>query len=109
MILSIVVLCAGLIFKFLQPRNIGFYGYRTAASIRNINTWKFANEYAAMWLVRVALGATILSLALSGYFDSYIVTEQIMAPIVVLGLVFVIVKTEQALKKYADRIDSNEL
>lgn len=109
MIISLLVLSAGIIFKFFQPKTIGLYGYRTRASVRNINTWRFANEYAAMWIVRIALSATILSLALSGYLNSYMLTEQIMVPVIILGLLFVIIKTERALKKYADRIDTNKL
>lgn len=107
MISSLLLLVISVAFKQFPPKKINsFYGYRTNASMKNNKTWKFANNYAAMWMSRFSLMLCILSLIVWGFTYSFTTTEMIMAPLLVIVLVATIVRTEMALVKYADQIES---
>ncbi|HCP92597.1 MAG TPA: SdpI/YhfL protein family [Bacteroidetes bacterium] len=109
MITSILLLIIGVLFKVIPPKEINsFYGYRTSASMKNNKTWKFANNYSAMWLVRLSLLLSIISIAIFAYNDSFKTTESIALPFIIVALVVVIVRTERALVKYADKIERGE-
>ncbi|MCE2786834.1 MAG: SdpI family protein [Bacteroidota bacterium] len=54
MIISFILLLAGIILKYVPPKQINaFYGYRTGMSMKNADTWKFANANALTWLIRI--------------------------------------------------------
>jgi uncharacterized membrane protein len=110
MITSFVLLCAAVVLKRFPPKRINmFYGYPTAAGRRNIYTWRFANNYASTWMIRISLVLCMLGLAIAGYNDSYMLAEKHVFPLVPVAILFVIIKTEKALNTHADRIDAQEL
>lgn len=107
MISSLLLLIIGVVYKQFPPKKVNaFYGYRTVASTKNDKTWKFANNYAAMWTVRFALMLCLLSMVVWGFTHSFDTTEMIMIPLMLIALVATIIRTEMALVKYADKIDS---
>lgn len=51
----VFTLC-GIIFRFFPPRKINrLYGYRTHAAMRNEETWRLANRFAAGLMVQLGL------------------------------------------------------
>ena len=107
MFVSLLLLIIGVVFKQFPPKKINsFYGYRTASSLKNNKTWKFANNYAAMWMVRFSLILCLLSMCVWEYTASYKTTETIMLPLLIIAIIATIIRTEKALVKYADKIES---
>jgi hypothetical protein len=51
---------------------------------------------------------SIISIAIFAYNDSFKTTESIALPFIIVALVVVIVRTERALVKYADKIERGE-
>lgn len=74
--------------------------------MKNTKTWKFANNYSAMWMVRLGLIICLLALVVSGYSRSYETSEIVALPMIILALIASIIRTERALVKYADKIES---
>lgn len=55
-LISVLVLIVGLIFKFYPPKAInGLYGFRTALSMKNLETWNKGNEIAANLFIKGSL------------------------------------------------------
>ncbi len=103
MILTTLLLIVALIWKFYPPKEINsLYGYRTTKSMKNKETWKFANMYASMWLVRLtALLFMIAILLYSWPVDTALIELYMIAP-VIIALIVVIVRTENYLGKMFD-------
>ncbi len=59
-----------------------------------------------MWMVRFALMLCLLSIIVWGFTYSFVTTELIMIPFLLIVLVATIIRTEMALVKYADSIES---
>jgi uncharacterized membrane protein len=109
MVSSLLLLIIGVVFKQFPPKKINsFYGYRTNASKKNNKTWKFANNYSAMWMVRFALMLCLLAMVVWGFTYSFATTELIMIPFLFIALVATVIRTEMALVKYADKIESGQ-
>ncbi len=59
-----------------------------------------------MWMVRFALLLCLISLVVWGFTKSFVITEGVMAPLLLIALAATIIRTEMALVKYADQIES---
>lgn len=104
MILTLVLLLIGLIWKYYPPKKINsLYGYRTAMSMKNEDTWRFANNYAAMWMVRVYAFLFMVAIFLFSWPLPFKQIEGIMLAPVLLGLVLIIVRTESYLNTLFDK------
>lgn len=56
---GIVFMVAGIILKMFPPRKINWiYGYRTRTSMRNMETWKAANNYSSVAFI--VIGALLV-------------------------------------------------
>ena len=91
---------AGCVQYFFPPKKInGLYGYRTARSMQNEELWKKAQFYSAKQLI--VLGLILLVLAPITYrleMDEN-VQVGIFLPLLILGVVILIIRTEIYLKK----------
>lgn len=90
------------------PQKINYlYGYRTARSTKNIETWKFAHEYCGKLWTKIGIAMFILSLficiilnTLSEEVKGVIGTVLIMVQTIIL--LISIIPVEKALKKKFD-------
>jgi uncharacterized membrane protein len=105
MIQSLVLIVVAILIKFFPPKEINdLYGFRTKASMQNINTWKFANEYFATWMVRTSLMLCLIAIGIYAYSESFGLAEQFMIPLTIAGLLYLCFRTENAVKKYGSRL-----
>jgi hypothetical protein len=59
-------------FKILPPKKISScYGYRTASSMRIIDTWTAANKYSAGLMIFEGIGLIIIGLIIPGFCKLY--------------------------------------
>lgn len=108
LIIPIIMLFCGITFRNHSPKNInGIYGYRTAMSMKNKDTWEFAHQYCGCLWIKIGLIMLILSIIFS--FTAFIfndkVQEIISLSIVLaqtLALILSIFPVEKELKKTFD-------
>ena len=88
-------------FKLFPPKGINhLYGYRTPRSMRNDQTWKFANDYSMGLMRRVGIYSMLLPAA--GYLlwpDANFLVTVIGHSV---GLLSILWFTERKLKKHFD-------
>lgn len=104
----LMIICGRMMWKH-PPKNInGLLGYRTARSMKNMDTWKFAHDYSGkLWW---KLGWTIILPSIAIHIPFYSSTDDeisiislIVVTVQLIILIGSIVPTEQALKKaFAD-------
>lgn len=105
LLIPVVVIVTGRIMWKHYPKNInGLVGYRTSRSMKNMDTWKFANEYCGrlwykMGLFMLAL-SVFVSVVLLGTNDStYSIISLIFVLVQCVVLIVSIFPVEIALKK----------
>ena len=105
LLIPVVMLIAGRMMWKHCPKNINsVMGYRTARSMKNMDTWKFAHDYCGrLWW---KLGLIMLVLSALIYIPFYQSSEKtigiiggILATIQCIVLIASIFPTESALKK----------
>lgn len=63
---GLIFLLAGWIQRRFPPKKINpFYGYRTSASMRNLEVWRFAQHYSAHKMMR--MGAWVATLGVGAW------------------------------------------
>lgn len=104
MILTTLLLIVALVWKFYPPKEINsLYGYRTTKSMKNKETWKFANMYASMWLVRLTALLFMIAIFLYSWpVDTELIEVYMIGP-VIISLIVVIIRTENYLSKVFDK------
>ncbi len=104
-----VMLLFGWMFMKNPPQDInGVYGYRTAMSMKNQDTWDFAHRYCGkIWF---KLGYILMPASFAAMLTVYGGTEDEIGALVtavcllqIVPLLFSIVKTERALKQVFDK------
>lgn len=102
-LVGLIYIALGLILKKYPPKNINhFYGYRTKKSMQSNKRWDFAQKYSAKKSIKTGLVLCLLSV-LSFFVDGntdYILFYSLL-PIffMILGLIYIVFKTEKALEK----------
>ncbi len=109
LLIPIVMLLFGWLFMKNPPQDInGVYGYRTAMSMKNRDTWDFAHRYCGkIWF---KLGYILMPASFVAMLTVYGGTEDEIGSLVaavcllqVVALLFAVVKTERALKQVFDK------
>ena len=104
LVLVIVSITGRMMWKH-YPKNInGLIGYRTTLSMRNIDTWKFANEYCGRLWYRIGILMLIFSIIICLLFFKASYNTAFMASLILIAiqciiLVATIFPTENALKR----------
>ena len=104
LLVPIIMIVGGRIMWKHCPKHInGIYGYRTTRSMKNMDTWKFAHDYAGKlwWKVGIGmLGPTLLMhIPFYGASDNTMgILSIIITVIQLLFLIGSILSTEKALK-----------
>ena len=108
LLMPAMMLGFGWIFVHRPPKTINWgYGYRTARSMRNQDTWDFAHQYAGkLWLkwgIWFLFLSVLVMLPLIGQSVEVVGTVGgVLCLVECVPLVYVIVPTERALKQAFD-------
>ena len=105
LLIPMIMFVGGIIMSKHNPKHInGFLGYRTARSMKNMDTWKFAHEHCGRLWWRV--GWVTLPLSVAAHLPFYGGSEEaignaclvicIVQMLVLIGSIF---PTEAALKR----------
>ena len=98
----------GILFTKKTPNNINFvFGYRTARSMKNKNTWIFVHKYIGrLWkilaLIMLPLSVIAMLFVLGSDVDTVGTVGGIIVVIQLIPMVAAIFPTERALKKNFD-------
>lgn len=105
LLIPVVVIVTGRIMWKHYPKNInGLVGYRTTRSMKNMDTWKFANEHCGrlwykMGLFMLAFSVLVSVLLLRTNDNTYSMISLIFVLLQCIILIVSIILTELALKK----------
>lgn len=105
LLVPIIMIVGGRIMWKHCPKHInGIYGYRTTRSMKNMDTWKFANEHCGrlwykMGLFMLAFSVLISVLLLRTNDNTYSMISLIFVLLQCIILIVSIIPTELALKK----------
>ena len=96
-LISIIILIISILFVFNQPKNINdFYGYRTFKSKKNIENWKYSNNFFATYFLYISIFNLIISLILEFYCNyEFSIALSIL---LVIEVIILIILTENKLK-----------
>ena len=105
MITPVVMVIMGRMMWKHCPKHInGIFGYRTTRSMKNMDTWKFANEHCGrlwykMGLFMLAFSVLVSVLLLRTNDNTYSMISLIFVLLQCIILIVSIIPTELALKK----------
>lgn len=105
LLIPVVVIVTGRIMWKHYPKNInGLVGYRTTRSMKNMDTWRFANEHCGrlwykMGLFMLAFSILVSVLLLRTDDNTYSMISLIFVLFQCVVLILSIIPTEIALKK----------
>ena len=108
LLIPLTMLLFGWLFFSRTPKEINYgFGYRTKRSMRNEETWKFANQYfGKVWYLCGLLSAPLSVIAMAIVFEKGTETMStvgfIITMIQTIPLVGAMISTEIALKKNFD-------
>lgn len=98
-IIGIIFLVVGIIMYLFPPKNINsFYGYRTSKSMKNQETWTFAQKYSSVKMIQSSIFLLLISCL--GFFITFQSTTQNIIGFGALAIVivFMFFTTEKAMK-----------
>ena len=105
LLVPVIMFVGGIIMSKNHPKQInGLLGYRTARSMQNMDTWRFAHEYCGkLWLKKGLVLLILTVLAHLPFYHSDEDTLGILSLVVMAVQIIVIIIpiffTEKALKK----------
>lgn len=108
LLVPLTMIYFGLRFEKNPPKEINaIFGYRTARSMKNQETWKFAHKYAGkLWKVCGLLVLLISVLVMGFVFEEDITTVSIFGGVIcgvqIAVMICTVIPTELALKKTFD-------
>ena len=109
MLIPVVLFLFGKFFSKDVPMGINaFCGYRTKRSMKNENTWQFANKYwgalaAKSAVLSAVLTARAMALVYNGDEGAVTAVASISAAIQIIMLIVSVILTEKALKAAFDK------
>ena len=109
LLLPLIQLIAGFWMRKTPPKDINhFAGYRTATSMKNQDTWDFAQAYSGKMMCRLGwisiLVAVIPMLFVIGASEDVIsIVGLILCGVLLIPLLLVVPLTEKALQKTFDK------
>lgn len=105
LLIPVVVIVTGRIMWKHYPKNInGLVGYRTTLSMKNMDTWRFANEHCGRLWYKMGLFMLVFSVLVSVLLlrtndNTYSMISLIFVLLQCIILIVSIIPTELALKK----------
>lgn len=102
-VISLVFVFAGLLLWKKTPKKInGLYGYRTNRSMKNALTWKEGNEYAGKLMFITGVASLFFGSAIIFMLPNPAVIIAVLL-LTAVSSIFVIIRTEQHLKKIFEK------
>ena len=119
LLIPAVMLVFGFLFTKKAPKNINYiFGYRTARSMKNENTWEFAHKYLGKIWVKTAFALSPVALVPMFFViekskDTVGTVGMVICYFEVAVLLLSIIPAERALKKNFDqngerKVEQNE-
>ena len=108
LLIPVIMLVFGWIFRCRAPKKINvWYGYRTARSMKNEDTWVFAHQHIGRtWMIAGAVLlviSVIPMIAVCGKDDDTVsVVSLVLTVVQLIPLIVSLIPTEQALKNTFD-------
>ena len=108
LLIPVIMLVFGWIFRCQAPKKINvWYGYRTARSMKNEDTWVFAHQHIGRTWMLVGAVLLVISvipmIAVYGKDDDTVSVVSLVLTIVhLIPLIVSLIPTEQALKNTFD-------
>ena len=108
LLIPVIMLVFGWIFRCQAPKKINvWYGYRTARSMKNEDTWVFAHQHIGRTWMLVGVVLLVVSvipmIAVYGKDDDTVgVVSLVLTVIQLIPLVVSLIPTERALKRTFD-------
>ena len=105
LLVPIIMFAGGIIMSKHCPKHInGLFGYRTARSMKNMDTWKFAHEYCGKIWRKVGVASFIITVLIHLPFyhsseDTIGVFSLVVMFLQLIALIVPIFLTEKALKR----------
>lgn len=99
-LISIVFFTIGILLLFFPPKKINiFYGYRTSQSMKNKESWKLAQHYSSILIIKLSVLLFLCSLI--GLFYEFKSETKLTISLLFLAFFVVVIffKTEKTLKK----------
>lgn len=107
-VVGIVCVVIGFIFKIFPPKKINYiYGYRTALSVKNKDTWNEAQKYSANSFLILGFIYMALQFILSRLIENISVGYE--NTIIITGIVIMIIINEVHLKKLFNKDGSRKV
>lgn len=103
-----IMIIFGSIFSKNAPKNINrIYGYRTPRSMKNQETWEFANKYCGkLWLrigvIMLIITSVLLLISMNFGESVVLVCTSIFVTIQTVTIILSVLPVEMALKKEFD-------
>jgi uncharacterized membrane protein len=104
----VVMIVFGLVFIKRPPNKVNtIYGYRTAMSMKNDDTWRFAHRFIGrLWLIIGAAALPVSAIAMLLVLDGDVAGIGLFGAVVAIAqcllLIISIIPTENALHKHFD-------
>lgn len=93
------LLLLGLIFKTWPPKKINWlYGYRTKASMRDLDTWREGNRYSTKLIIQIGLLMFVLGVACF-YLFHFLLGLLLLIGLMLVLLIVSLLLTERHLKR----------
>jgi uncharacterized membrane protein len=108
LLIPIIMIVFGLVFIKRPPKKINdIYGYRTAMSMKNDDTWRFAHRFIGrLWMIIGAAALPVSAAAMFFVLDSDMAGIGLFGVVVALTqcflLIIPIIPTEKALRRTFD-------
>ena len=108
LLIPVIMLVFGWIFRCQAPKKINvWYGYRTARSMKNEDTWVFAHQHIGRtWLIVGAVMLVISVIPMIAVYgkdvDTVSVVSLVLTVVQLIPLIVSLIPTEQALKNTFD-------
>ena len=106
-LIPLLMMLFGWLLEHKMPRKNAIYGYRTSMSMKNNDTWVFANRYCGkLWikcgLILLFISVILMLLVIKASSDTVDIMAKIICLIQLIPLVGTIYPVEKALKNNFD-------
>ena len=108
LLIPVIMLVFGWIFRRQAPKKINvWYGYRSARSMKNEDTWVFAHQHIGRtWMIAGAVLLVISVIPMIAVYgkdiDTVSVVSLVLIVVQLIPLIVSLIPTERALKKTFD-------
>jgi uncharacterized membrane protein len=102
-LIALALMIVALIYKLFPPKEINtLYGYHMKSSMRNTDTWREANHYAANFMVALSLFIMGTAILTKYILDFSILELSLYALVVIISLAGIFFLTEMHMQNVFD-------